>query len=266
MILDKYEQIRFDLIPDCKVPEEFFLPGAGNETYCIFMISCLSSDKFLYLDKNFGLLTGYSNEQFIKEGMDFWFSLVCAEDMEAVTARIIEAHKAMFSPGFDPGQPTPLVLEYRFKHASGHWVTMRDTRYLVSYNEDKVIDKVLCRFEAISATYADINDLSDLLRKEKSCTKMLEMAMVHQNSRNKQPLDAAQAPVIQTNPPFVNELTRREREILQLISEGLSTKMIADRCFISIHTVETHRRHLLEKLKVKNSMELIKEASKVFWL
>jgi len=266
MSLDKYEKIRFDLIPDFKVPDNFFLPGTGNENYCIFMVSCLSSDKFLYLDKNFSLLTGYSNEQFIKEGMDFWFSLVCPEDMEAVTAKIIEAHKAMFSLGADPGQPKPLVLEYRFKHAAGHWVAIRDTRYLISFNEDRVIDKVLCRFEAIPNPYTDINDLTDALRKEKSCTKMLEMAMVHQNSKNKQPLGEAQAPVVQTNPSFVNELTRREREILQLISEGLSTKMIADRCFISIHTVETHRRHLLEKLKVKNSMELIKEASKVFWL
>ena len=42
--------------------------------------------------------------------------------------------------------------------------------------------------------------------------------------------------------------------------------MIADRCHISIHTVETHRRHLLEKIQVRNSMELVKEASKVYWL
>jgi two-component system response regulator NreC len=55
-------------------------------------------------------------------------------------------------------------------------------------------------------------------------------------------------------------------EILRLIGQGLSTKLIADKCCISINTVETHRRHLLEKLQVKNSMELIKEASRRYSL
>jgi two-component system response regulator NreC len=87
---------------------------------------------------------------------------------------------------------------------------------------------------------------------------MLEVAMVHQHSQNKKPLDSSS--------PQMAGLTKREKQILQLIGEGLSTKMIAEKCNISINTVETHRRHLLEKLNVKNSMQLIKEASKVFWL
>ena len=65
-------------------------------------------------------------------------------------------------------------------------------------------------------------------------------------------------------PPFIEGLTRREKEILGLIAEGFSTKMIADKCHISIYTVESHRKHLLVKLNVKNSMELISKASKVY--
>jgi two-component system response regulator NreC len=42
--------------------------------------------------------------------------------------------------------------------------------------------------------------------------------------------------------------------------------MIARECSISINTVETHRRHLLQKLDVKNSMELIRKASELFLL
>ncbi len=265
MILEKYDAIRENHIPDYNVPEEFFMAGNSEDNYCIFLISCLSKDKFIHLDQNFSELTGYPNEKFIEDGMDFWFSIIHPADMEAVTEKIISAHKAMFSPDVDPENPTPLILEYRFKHANGNWVGVRDTRYLISFNADKVIDKVLCKFESIPTDEFEIRELTELLNKENSCTKMLEQAMVHKNAKSKQTLDGVSV-AARNNPAYISRLTRREKEILQLIAQGLSTKMIADQCFISIHTVETHRRHLLEKLEVKNSMELIKEASKVFWL
>lgn len=46
------------------------------------------------------------------------------------------------------------------------------------------------------------------------------------------------------------KLTEREIEILGLLVKGLSYKMIADKCFISIPTVNTHVRHIYEKLQV----------------
>ena len=55
-------------------------------------------------------------------------------------------------------------------------------------------------------------------------------------------------------------LTRREKEILALIAEGLSNQQIADRLFISLRTVETHRFNLTQKLEVKNAAGLVKEA------
>lgn len=57
-------------------------------------------------------------------------------------------------------------------------------------------------------------------------------------------------------------LTRREIEILQLISAELSTLEIADKLFISISTVETHRRNLMSKLQAKNLAGLVKYAVK----
>ncbi len=56
-------------------------------------------------------------------------------------------------------------------------------------------------------------------------------------------------------------LTRREKEILLLISEGLTTPVIAEKLFISVATVETHRKNLLAKFKVKNTASLIKTAA-----
>ncbi|HLS71498.1 MAG TPA: response regulator transcription factor [Chitinophagaceae bacterium] len=55
-------------------------------------------------------------------------------------------------------------------------------------------------------------------------------------------------------------LTERELEILKAICDGLSTKEIANKYFISIKTVETHRSKLFDKLDVRNVNELIKKA------
>src|SRR5512145_2093283 len=53
------------------------------------------------------------------------------------------------------------------------------------------------------------------------------------------------------------KLSRREKEILELISQGLSNKEIADKLQISQRTVERHRTHLLEKTGSKNSIRLV---------
>ena len=55
-------------------------------------------------------------------------------------------------------------------------------------------------------------------------------------------------------------LTPREREILQLIAEGKNTKYIAHHLHRSTKTVETHRRNIMRKLKVKSVAELTKYA------
>jgi len=55
-------------------------------------------------------------------------------------------------------------------------------------------------------------------------------------------------------------LTKRESEILKLVSEGATTSAIAARLFISPQTVETHRKNLMQKFKVNNSAALIRKA------
>lgn len=61
---------------------------------------------------------------------------------------------------------------------------------------------------------------------------------------------------------FEVPLTKREKEILKLIADGLSSQEIADKLFISLRTVETHRLNLNQKLDVKNTAGLVKEAIK----
>ena len=57
-------------------------------------------------------------------------------------------------------------------------------------------------------------------------------------------------------------LTTREKEVLQLIAEGMTNPQIAQQLFISLHTVDSHRKNLLTKFEVNNTAGLIKLAAK----
>jgi len=59
----------------------------------------------------------------------------------------------------------------------------------------------------------------------------------------------------------MNNITPKEKEVLSLLAQGMSSKEIASRLSISFHTVESHRKNLRFKFDAKNSSELIMKAS-----
>ena len=60
----------------------------------------------------------------------------------------------------------------------------------------------------------------------------------------------------------VIDLTRREKEIITLFALGMSNKEIADKLFISIRTVESHKNNIMNKLELKSTVDLVKFALK----
>jgi DNA-binding NarL/FixJ family response regulator len=63
-------------------------------------------------------------------------------------------------------------------------------------------------------------------------------------------------------------LTAKEREVLQLLAEGMSSQQIADHLNITVSTVGTHRHHILEKLNLQSLPELTRYALReglIFW-
>jgi DNA-binding NarL/FixJ family response regulator len=59
-----------------------------------------------------------------------------------------------------------------------------------------------------------------------------------------------------------DSLSEREREVLQLVAEGRSSKEIAELLSISPATVETHRAHVLQKLQLHNTVEVVRYATR----
>lgn len=64
------------------------------------------------------------------------------------------------------------------------------------------------------------------------------------------------------NSPQLNQLSKREIEIIRYIKEGFSSKQIADELQLSIKTVEVHRHNILKKMQLKNSAALVNYVNK----
>ena len=60
------------------------------------------------------------------------------------------------------------------------------------------------------------------------------------------------------NQAYVPDLTKREKEVIKLIIDGLTNELIADKLFLSPLTVSTHRKNVLSKLNLKNTAMLVK--------
>lgn len=58
----------------------------------------------------------------------------------------------------------------------------------------------------------------------------------------------------------IPRLTKREKQILQLVAQGKTSNRIAEELFLSPLTVDTHRKNLLQKFQAKNSTELVNQA------
>jgi DNA-binding NarL/FixJ family response regulator len=61
---------------------------------------------------------------------------------------------------------------------------------------------------------------------------------------------------------FINKfrLSKRELEVIQLVTNGYSNIKIAQKLFLSPYTVDTHRKNILQKLEINNTAELVKIA------
>jgi len=71
---------------------------------------------------------------------------------------------------------------------------------------------------------------------------------------------------LKTQEAGMPKISAREQELMMLLSKGKSLKEVAKAMKISYFTAETHRKNIFKKFQTKSIAELIKKASKIFWL
>lgn len=103
------------------------------------------------------------------------------------------------------------------------------------------------------------NGASGYVLKNASQEELLEAITAAMRGDTYLSLEASNA-LARKDMPEIPVITRREKEVLQLIAEGLTNPEIAEKLFISTSTVDTHRKNLLIKFNTKNTASLVSSA------
>jgi ATP/maltotriose-dependent transcriptional regulator MalT len=108
----------------------------------------------------------------------------------------------------------------------------------------------------ITGKRVDMAVVRELLEAAAGTAERLEMASL------KARIEAVRAPMRDGG----ERLSNREVEVLQLVAEGASNQVIADRLFLSTTTVATHMRNIMRKTEAANRVEAVATARRAGWL
>ena len=143
------------------------------------------------------------------------------------------------------------------------WVKEQDSQVKVilissEIKKELVTAGIQCGIDGYLPKDVDYNVLAEAIRTVRRGGRYFNEAitnLVFEEFYQKKKLTNTQGKVT-----LPNDLTKREQEVLALVASGKSNQEVADDLFISIKTVDTHKNHILDKLGLKNTAELVKYA------
>lgn len=179
--------------------------------------------------------------------LDSIAELVMSVGLRAATFRSAQ----QFRDSFDPEQPGCLVLDVRMAHTSGlalqaelNTIGARIPIVFISGHGDISV--------AIKTIKAGAVDFVQKPYHEQQLLDSINEAL-RRDAENRQVTGSGDGFA-----ELLLALTERERDVLEQVAQGLSSKSIAKVLDISYRTVELHRSHIMEKLRVRSVAELIK--------
>ncbi len=175
-------------------------------------------------------LLGHTHDPAL-QGEDEWLALIHPEDLEGFRRRL-DAHLA--------GESALFESEHRLRHQAGHWLWVEARGKVTRRAEDGQALRMV-------GTLRDVTQRRRLHEEGVELLQRIE-ALIR---------DATQAPApTATAEAALDGLTRREREVLMLIAQGMSSAQIGRHLHLSTNTVASHRRNLMAKLDLHSSVEI----------
>ncbi len=215
----------------------------------VFLAFDTKSGKCLHLLGAVDMVLGYSRTTLIKKDIGYYTSLISEEDIDSLKEFFLSFQQQTFKCNHQ--LLSTKSVEFRFLHGSGKWIWIEFD--FVYFSPSKVLLGVL-------------KDVDLRRRREEFIQKWLKgLSLEELEEEDRQPNSYISD---NTNIATMDRcrISSREKEVLYLIADGYSAKEIADKLHISPHTAINHRKNLISKFMVKNTAELVKEASRYFWL
>ena len=234
------------------------LTGINERPDCLLLITDISERIVKYVNPSCESRFGYSAAEFLERGPELLYQLTDDPDKPEVIRRQIVHTQRAKSHGFNPRELIVEECPARMKTKDGRKIHYDCLIVVLTYTTSADMQYVLSVF-----MQQDIGSREEVKR------LLLQIKNRHNQIYHHAPFQLNGFPlhlVHVTSTRYDLRVTKREVEVIRLLSQGFGSKEIALTLGVSHNTVETHRKHLLEKFEAKNVAELIKKASKVFWL
>ena len=217
------------------------LANLGNSGISVFD---LFKKEHLFYSPNFGQLIGYDLQQIGKKGQAFLDAKIHPDDLIALTQNGISLLKLYLSFSDDEKANYKLVNDYRILDADNNYVRIIEQHQILELDSRGNL--------WLSLSIVDVSPNQDIHQELKSQLLNFRTGKIIPFLEEKK-----------SNDMIGVTLSKREIQILQMVKEGLLSKEISTNLDISLHTVNTHRQRVLEKLGANNSMEAVVFASKL---
>ena len=196
----------------------------------------------VFHSSNLGTVLGYTPSDLSNGGDLFLDTKVHPDDYAILLQNAISLLKLFFNFSVDEKLNYKLVSEYRILNACNNYVRV------VEQQQALALDTCGNLWLALS--------ILDISPNQKNIHEGVKSQLL--NFKTGKIISFAES-----NEYLINTLTKREIEIIKLVKDGFLSKEISDKLTISLHTVNTHRQRILEKLDVNNSIEAVVLASKL---
>ncbi len=190
---------------------------------------------------NIRTLTPYKKEEWISKDSNFWINNFHQDDQGFLGASITMAIKVHETMSEKLSDTIRLNIYCRMLDANSQfrWVLIQFPKYY--FNTAGQIISTLILTTDLSHLNVELKCMMTLID---SSNKTFNFFSASIETQRFIPMD-------------VPNISKREHEILVLMTKGLNSPQIAEKLFISYHTVENHKRNLRQKTKTKTSAELI---------
>ncbi len=214
----------------------------------IFYLYNFITDRYIIISHSLDVLLGYSSTYVMDSGAHELGSYLKREDINAYNTRVFpENFRILTSVIAANPKEYVFTTNYRIRNRRGDILAFMEKYMYIHCTPEG--------FPLISLGFAyDITDI-------KSDSKIVH-TVKHVNPNT----GLSNEDYILKNYYFLNEkdgdLTKRELEVLKWTCEGLASKEIAEKLFISLNTIHNHKKNMREKTNCKNTLELLNYAVK----
>jgi DNA-binding CsgD family transcriptional regulator len=196
----------------------------------------------VFASYNFTTLLGYDAEGLESLSNEYFDSRIHPEDRLKMMRNGVNALRFLFSIPQEERKQYKFVCEFRVRNGADNYIrVIEQQQALLTDSRDNIW---------LSLSVLDISPTQE-------GTPDVAGRIINFKTGKTFTLEAATEKAADTD----KALTPRQAQILAMVKEGLLSKEISDMLSISVHTVNTHRQRILEKLGADNSMEAIRYAA-----